>query len=253
MTRVAIRSIVGGLLGGALMLVAPPDVHATSVFDSERAVGVDALLANQLDGIGADPAHQTDDGRVAGRGGNRRVKAMLLSLLVPGLGEFYAGNRGWAYLFFGTEAAIWSGFAWQRIQGNLREDRYEEFAEVWAGVDKATGWDESYYTNLGRYPTYEDYRVVAIRSQEGDLYPVEAHWEWQTDERRLRYGDIRADSNRSFQRAEFIAASALLNRALSVVHVARSVKNTPASSLNLTFRPNDSGGITPFVAWRTTF
>jgi hypothetical protein len=34
-------------------------------------------------------------------------KAFLMSLAIPGLGQYYAGSPGYAKLFFATEIAIW--------------------------------------------------------------------------------------------------------------------------------------------------
>ncbi len=241
-----------GLIGLVIVFGAPTDAGASSLFDPRGPAGFASLDlgADVPSGVSWRAASESE--AAAPRGGNRRVKAMLLSLLLPGLGEFYAGDRGWAYLFLGVEAGIWATYSALHIQGSIREDRYEEYAHLWGGVENPTGWDDTYYTNLGRYNTYGDYRVVAIRSGEGDLYPAEAQWDWGDDRYRLRYGDLRADADRSFHRAQFVAASALLNRALSVVHVARSVKNERPSSLSLRFLPTEDG-LTPVVAWQTAF
>jgi len=198
-----------------------------------------------------DQATMTDPG--SGGGMSPKVKAMLLSLLVPGLGQYWAGDRTWSFIFFGAEAGIWTTYGALHIQGNQREDRYEEFAGLWAGVSDPTGHDESYYVNLGRYMDYETYRILAIRSGEGDLYPEEQQWVWSTEERRRRYGELRSAAEDSFHRANFMIAAALVNRALAVVHAARSVSNEPRSSMSFQLRPDHQGSLTPMIAWQTRF
>jgi hypothetical protein len=203
------------------------------------------------------PAQETSEDPSAGAGASPRLKAIFLSLLLPGLGEYTAGDRTGAYVFFGAEAAIWGSYAALQIQGHLREDRYEEFAHVWAGVEKPEGRDVTYYSNLERYESYDQYRVVAIRAGDGDLYAgrPELHWAWTTDERRIRFQDLRSDADRSFHRSEFALAGALLNRLLSAIHVARSVRGSPRSSFSFHMRgdPTAGGGLVPTLVWRTAF
>jgi hypothetical protein len=56
------------------------------------------------------------------------TKAFLLSALLPGMGELYAGsNRG--YIFLGIEAASWITFASYRASGNDKEDEMYAYAD----------------------------------------------------------------------------------------------------------------------------
>lgn len=56
------------------------------------------------------------------------TKAFLLSALLPGMGEFYAGsNRG--YLFLGIEAASWITYASYKASGNDKEDELYAYAD----------------------------------------------------------------------------------------------------------------------------
>lgn len=239
------------LAGSAVPALA--DTHATSaplLTSSPMTAPVDRLLDGE--GARALPVLEQNASSAGGGGMSPRVRSMLLSLLVPGLGQYVAGDRTWSYAFFGTEIAIWSSYIAFEVQGHSREDRYEEFAHVWAGVEQPSGHSSTYYSDLGTFPTYDDYRVVAIRSGEGELYPEEQQWAWPSDERRVRFLDLRGASEDSFQRAEFMLAAALLNRAVAVVHAARSVKDT-RSSVMLHVLPDAEGALMPTVAWQTRF
>lgn len=56
------------------------------------------------------------------------TKAFLLSALLPGMGELYAGsNRG--YIFLGIEAASWITFASYRMSANDKEDELYAYAD----------------------------------------------------------------------------------------------------------------------------
>jgi hypothetical protein len=182
---------------------------------------------------------------------NRRVKGILLSALLPGLGQYWDGQRGWAYGFFAAEVATWATYAGFRIQQGGREDRYIDFAQRWGGVADAKGQSATYYVDLGKYDSFNEYEVIAVRGEEGELYTADQHWSWPTTERRRRYRDLHSAAEDSGQNAELMFAVALLNRALSVVHAARSISNEPKMALQV--RPGHEGELVPTLTWATRF
>jgi len=76
-------------------------------------------------------------------------KAMLLSLLIPGLGEYSLGHRSRAYLFFGVEAATWITYATFHVQGADAKQSYKEWARLLAGVSERN--DDNFYRTVGNY------------------------------------------------------------------------------------------------------
>ncbi|MGH8004214.1 MAG: hypothetical protein ACRECJ_05775 [Limisphaerales bacterium] len=69
------------------------------------------------------------------------AKAAALSLLVPGAGQFYVGDKVKAIPFFLVDVAGWATYFGFRSQGNKREDEYRAFADQ--------HWDVlSYYSFL---------------------------------------------------------------------------------------------------------
>lgn len=56
-------------------------------------------------------------------------KALLLSAILPGAGELYAGNRLKAAIFFGIEVAAWTGVIYFYGQGKDKEDEFMDFAD----------------------------------------------------------------------------------------------------------------------------
>lgn len=72
------------------------------------------------DSVGADPL------------GPSPKRALLLSGLLPGAGEFYAGSKKRAALFFGLEAAAWGVYLSWTGKGNDLEDDFRAVAnEEW--------------------------------------------------------------------------------------------------------------------------
>lgn len=64
-------------------------------------------------------------------------RAFFQSLLLPGWGEFYAGSKVKSIAFFGTEIALWAGFAYFLNQYYVKTDEYQKFADQ--------HWSETYW------------------------------------------------------------------------------------------------------------
>jgi len=108
------------------------------------------------------------------------AKAAVLSLLVPGAGQFYVGDKVRAVPFFLVDVAGWATYFGFRSQGNKREDEYRVFADQ--------HWDaRSYYvfldTALGAFdssrgipsdfePTTRAYDSRLNELSESDVYLV---------------------------------------------------------------------------------
>ncbi|MDP3024830.1 MAG: hypothetical protein Q8O10_04780 [candidate division Zixibacteria bacterium] len=64
-------------------------------------------------------------------------RGFLYSLVVPGAGEFYAGSKIKAVLFFGLEAGFWTGYFSYHKKGKNKEKEFLNFADA--------HWNEQYY------------------------------------------------------------------------------------------------------------
>jgi len=170
-----------------------------------------------------------------------RGKTILLSALVPGLGQLVRGERTYGSLFMLGEVASWTSFAVFRVQGNLREDRYIEFAERFAGVEEANGQSDAYYGHLASYDRSgepggpDSYNEVEVRQVARDeLYPgdpaaqeayIREHsiggaqaWDWESDTRRREYTAIRIASETAYHRSVYAVGGLVAGRILSLMH-----------------------------------
>lgn len=163
-------------------------------------------------------------------------KALLYSLLLPGMGELSLGARGRAAGFFVAEGLIWTHYVWFQVAGGLRRDDYIEQARLNAGVGTDSE-DDSYWKLVGQYErssgsglgSYEE----DVRREARDLYPDdptaqdayvseklpsgERAWSWGSPELQKAYRATRASSNRAYDRAKYSFAAAILNRLVSAV------------------------------------
>jgi len=178
-------------------------------------------------------------------GGKSRAKALALSTLLPGAGQYYAGRKGRATFFFLTESAIWTTFVVFEVQGYLRKNNYIDYAELMASVD-AEGKPDDFYRALGRYmqsdPGPGSYNED-VRREARALYPDDKQkqdqylqengyfgknaWQWQSEEDQAYYRSLRKKSQRSFNRATYMLGVAVANRILSAMDAARSTASSP--------------------------
>lgn len=164
------------------------------------------------------------------------AKAMLLSFVFPGAGQYYADAKFKGQVFMGMEASIWAGFIAYRVYGGWKEDDYKDYAAAHAGVDN-TGKDDEFYDWLGFYDNRNEF------NQLGRLYYPERaylpdnesyYWQWDSEASRLTYKDIKDDSKRAFRNSTFLLGLAVANRIIASIDTYRTVKRAQARIRSLT-------------------
>jgi hypothetical protein len=191
-------------------------------------------------------------------------KAAGASALLPGLGQKYAGRDTRAAVFFVAEAAIWTLFTVYRVQGEIREDRYIEFAGVNAGAP--SGEDGDYYEHIGFWNSLEQWQDIVRRDartlfpddpsaqaeyfEQNKLYDQSESWAWADDETRTRYRVLRSRSEGAYHNARLALGAALLNRFVSVIDAVALTRkhnqqlSNEGPSLNLRFEAkNNADGL----------
>lgn len=160
-------------------------------------------------------------------------KAVLYSLLLPGLGDWKMGNRNRAATFFAVEGVIWASFVAFEVQGHNLEDDYQNLAVQFAGVT-STGHSDEFYATIRDYDTAEEYEAVVktdgrftppydIGSEAMDQYFIDNRvadyepWLWESTDRRIQYSEVRSASKTAYRRADYMIAAAAANRVVSAV------------------------------------
>ncbi|MCX5801084.1 MAG: hypothetical protein NTX17_06820 [Candidatus Eisenbacteria bacterium] len=235
-----------------LAAVLPPVARAGAISPSPAMALVtkDFRESLQVADASSDVSSTSDaSSSLSKNGGKSRAKALALSTLLPGAGQYYSGRKGRAKFFFLTESAIWTSFIVFEVQGHLRKDNYINYAGLMAGVD-AAGKSEDFYRALGRYvqsdPGPGSYNED-VRREARALYPDDKQqqdqyvqengyfgknaWQWQSEEDQAYYRNLRKKSQLAFRRATYMVGVAVANRILSAMDAARSVAN-PAKPAN---------------------
>jgi hypothetical protein len=228
-----LRAVIGIALVALLVVVDPSEAFdlgaaALDKPDLSKASRVAEATPMAADWIDAETSN----------GGEKSTgKAVLYSLLLPGLGQSYLGETGEAKIFFTVEAVIMTSLVVFLVQEDLREDEYIQYAQTFAGVQN--GHSDEYYGILTSYDSSGDYEDEIKSEGRLALYPnidtasLESYfaqeriadyepWTWQSADHRRAYQDRRADSKTAERRALYAVAAAVANRVASAFFAYRS-------------------------------
>jgi hypothetical protein len=196
-------------------------------------------------------ANQSAD--VYGFKGKSLKRAFLYSMIVPGTGEFYAGSKIKAGLFFGLDVTLWALYFNYHGKGKDKEKQYRAFADTTWDVEGYKSWllDSLYTTNPDvnsqnvsdtfwywdkekKERTYLSHHLPDKKTQQ--YYEmigkyVQFRWGWEdysdatkTSEKRGFYLDLRHSSNNWLNKAKYSAMVSLANHILSAFDAAFAVK-----------------------------
>jgi hypothetical protein len=172
---------------------------------------------------------------VYGFKGKSIKRAFVYSLILPGAGEFYAGSKIKAGIFFGLDVALWSLYFNYHGKGKDKEKDYIVFADSsWDEEEYRIWWetlpdttrtryshslpdehDQQYYEMIGKYKQF----AFAWR----DFDKNTAGQDSMTP-KRDHYLGMRAQSNRLLNKAKYSVMFSLANHVLSSFDAAVAVK-----------------------------
>jgi len=172
----------------------------------------------------------TDQNSVSGK--KNPALAILYSMLLPGMGELYAGDYSSGKYFTIADGVLWSTFAGFEIYGKWKENDYKSFAESKAGVN-LNGKEAEYFANIGIYQSIDDYNAAMELNRDFDktYNKVSYYWKWNDNDQRKQYRDLWSSSESAYTNVRFVVGALILNRLISAVNAVRLVsaynKNLP--------------------------
>lgn len=149
--------------------------------------------------------------------------AIGLSLVLPGMGELYAGNFSSGRYQLAADGALWVTYAGFVFHGDWIRDDARTFAVQHAGAD-FRGKAEAFDVDLGNFANVEGYNLVRLRNREYDRLYIAAGdaWHWDSEESRLRFRRLRIRSDEMYQNSKFVVGALIVNRLISAFVAARS-------------------------------
>lgn len=150
--------------------------------------------------------------------------AIAYSLVLPGMGELYAGTFSTGKYFLITDVGLWLGYGGFQYYGSWLRSDARTFAAQYSGAD-FRGKDEQYEVHIGNFNSVEEYNEAKLRNREFDLvYDASSSyaWRWENEASRLQFKNQRIRSDEVFQGAKFVIGAIVLNRIISAIAAGRA-------------------------------
>lgn len=173
------------------------------------------LAANRFDEFAAEDKDRVSVSRAA-----------LLSLALPGAGQWYAGARGRAAVFLSAEGLCWAAVGFFETVGQAKKNDFRVYASVHAGIDPA-GKGDDFYRTITFYNSREEYNTLGRAYDPRKPYYNDVpdwRWQWDSEASRFAYRVIRNQSNEAFNRVKFSVGALVLNRVISAIDAIRTAR-----------------------------
>lgn len=167
--------------------------------------------------------------RDIGRNEKSDFLAVMYSLILPGMGEWYAGNFSKGKYPFITESVLWLGYTGFNLYGNWTRDDGRTFARQHAGVS-LSGKDDGYFVDIGNFMDIYEYNQKKLKDRTlSEVYsedPTAGYaWKWDSDANRQTFKDSRIFSDELYNGSRFVILALIANRVWSAVQAALLVKS----------------------------
>lgn len=151
--------------------------------------------------------------------------AIVYSLILPGLGDAYAGNFQTGRYFLGADVGLWITYGGFRVYGNWLKQDARSFAVQRAGANFDEKEDK-FEVDLGNFNSVADYNDAKLRNRQFDmLYDPKSSfsWQWNSETDRVHYKDLRIRGDEVLRNSQFVLGALVLNRVIAAISAARSV------------------------------
>ena len=183
-----------------------------------------SLPINRMGGLSALSAPRTELFPQSGPGETKSTGlAVVYSLLLPGMGELYAGEYGSGKYFTIIEGALVVGLVSFDRYANWLKDDSRQFAAAHAHTS-VEGKDDQFFSDIGDYQTVYDFNEAALRDRQPQkVYDARSgfYWSWDSPVIREQYRAIRVNSDDRFNDTRFIVAAMAVNHLVSAINAAR--------------------------------
>lgn len=166
--------------------------------------------------------------------------AFLRSLVMPGWGHLYIDKQDWTrgQIHMGAEAAMILTYAGLKVRTNYLEGNLVTFAMSNANAD-LDGRGRDYFLAVANFDNLQEYNDYQLRARNwtGILADTpENRWNWNSDEERFRYQDMRERIDRNNNQFPALLTLMVANRVVSGLSAyikARKIwKNAPEASFS---------------------
>lgn len=149
------------------------------------------------------------------------VLAIVASLILPGIGELYAGSFELGKYNLIAEGGLWLTYYGFRMHSNWLQQDAQTFANQHAGAN-FDNKDDQYSVNIGNFNTTDEYNQAKLRNREDNLYTSDQYkWQWDSDANRTQFKDLWIRSGEIKNNAKFIIAAVVVNHLFSAFYAGK--------------------------------
>lgn len=148
--------------------------------------------------------------------------AVVASLILPGMGEMYAGSFESGKYNLIAEGGLWLTYSGFRMHADWVQKDAQSFANQHAGAN-FDNKDDQYSVDIGNFNTTDEYNQTKLRNRESNLvYSADQYkWQWDSDANRSQFRDLRIRSAQIKNNANFIIAAIVVNHLFSAFSAGR--------------------------------
>ncbi|HKI45809.1 MAG TPA: hypothetical protein VKA08_10810 [Balneolales bacterium] len=176
-------------------------------------------------------------------------RALLYSLLIPGLGHYYVDHHHWArgQVHLAAEAILWTALiGLKSFSGALNNDMFT-YANVHSGIN-IRNRDRAFQLAVGSFNSLQDYNDYETRARNWDqLYPNTAnyYWKWDQQGNRQTYESMSNRYDRINQQVPAIIALMVANRVISGISAYLDARHHRKQNIEMGLAPaaTRSGGV----------
>ncbi|RPI04739.1 MAG: hypothetical protein EHM64_08960 [Ignavibacteriae bacterium] len=150
------------------------------------------------------------------------VLAVVASLILPGMGEWYAGSFESGKYNLMAEGGLWLTYSGFRLHADWLQEDARSFAKLHSGAS-FDNKDDQYSVNIGNFSTTDEYNQAKLRNRENDLVYTagQYQWQWDTDINRNQFKELRVRSAEVKNNSKFIIAAVVVNHLFSAFSAGR--------------------------------
>jgi len=178
---------------------------------------------------------------------NGKTKAFLMSLAVPGLGQYYSGAKGYATFFLGIEIAVWGAYYYNDAMMKNSRDDYIAQAILHAGVNPSK-YGSTFMNAVGTYDNAFEYNQHQLQYNTNPIiYSGEKTWSWDDKTSRYRFLNLREDELDYENNKKFFIAGVLANHFISALNASKIYDNKSKNLSIFSFSPTRDGLIATYT------
>jgi hypothetical protein len=147
------------------------------------------------------------------------------SLLLPGMGELYAGNYSSGKYFTIAEGVLWVALGSVTWYASWIQEDARTFAVQHAGIVQK-GQSDQYFSDIGNFDNTYQYNEEILRERQAyKTYDPQSYfaWNWDSGVNRQQYRALRVSSDEMYNDTRFIGAAIIVNHLASAINAARLV------------------------------